>query len=96
MAGTINLPKDKNLFVMLDPALIERVMVNLITNAIAALDEIENHKKITIVINSNKGKLKIDVEYNGKGILKEGQQRFFVPYYRTKPNGSGIGVSLSR
>lgn len=88
--------KGENLFVMLDSALIEQVLVNLITNAIAALDQNKNTKMLNIHIHSSKGKLKINVEDNGKGILKEAQQRIFVPYYSTKPNGSGIGLSLSR
>ena len=36
------------------------------------------------------------IEDNGKGILASAQQRIFVPFYSTRPNGSGIGLSLSR
>jgi signal transduction histidine kinase len=38
----------------------------------------------------------ISIEDNGQGITKEALERIFIPFYTTKKNGSGIGLSLSR
>lgn len=67
-----------------------------VTNAISALKDITDNRQITIRMQSLKGQLKITIEDNGQGILKNAQKQIFIPFYSTKPNGSGIGLSLSR
>lgn len=79
----------------IDPVLIEQVLVNLINNAISALKK-QTNPKIDIEVKSNKNQLKISVIDNGQGILESAQARIFVPFYTTKPSGSGIGLSLSK
>jgi two-component system, NtrC family, nitrogen regulation sensor histidine kinase NtrY len=52
---------------------------------------------ITIKAFINKrGRLTIQVKDNGQGILKEVLDKIFIPFFTTKPKGSGIGLSLSR
>jgi len=93
---SINRPeKDSDIQAIIDPILIEQVMVNLVKNAIIALDDCKS-STITIRLSSIKGRLKVQIEDNGKGILAAAQQRIFVPFYSTRSNGSGIGLSLSR
>ncbi len=86
---------EAEIFAVIDPVLVEQVLVNLFNNAIAALKATEE-PVIRLKLETDKGKIKISVEDNGKGILDEAKQRIFVPFYSTKPNGSGIGLSLSR
>ena len=81
--------------VMLDPVLVEQVLVNLVKNAIAAVEEVES-PKIIIRLKTNKDNLSISVIDNGKGILKEALPKVFIPFYTTKHQGSGIGLSLSK
>ena len=79
-----------------DKELIEQVLINLIKNAIQSFDE-ENERIIELkAFTSDKGRPIISVKDNGSGIDEEALQRIFIPFYTTKKNGSGIGLSLSK
>lgn len=79
-----------------DEKLLNQVMINLLNNAIDALKSVD-HKKLIISVSENAmGRLKISIADNGKGIPAEEVEKIFVPFYTTKENGSGIGLSLSR
>ena len=82
-----------NLQVHVDEKLIEQVLINLIKNALEAGTE---DSKIQIRAFEENGKVKIEVEDNGTGIPAEIIDNIFVPFYTTKKEGSGIGLSLSR
>src|SRR5690606_14262471 len=75
---------------------IEQVLINLILNAIDATDQIEN-AQINISASLNlKGQTTILVKDNGTGIPDEILDSIYVPFFTTKKNGSGIGLSLSK
>jgi len=79
-----------------DPNLLEQVLINLIKNA---MDALEGQKKGTIhlhLVKNANGKVSIQVADNGPGIPAEKLDQIFVPFYTTKESGSGIGLSLSR
>ena len=78
-----------------DYDLIEQVMINLLLNAI---DAVKNQEKpqITVGIKNELNKYKISIHDNGKGIEPEELEKIFIPFYTTKKEGSGIGLSLSR
>ena len=79
-----------------DEQLIEQVIINLIKNAIHAVEGRDN-AKIKLLSNLNsRGKTIIQVVDNGPGILPNVLERIFIPFFTTKPQGSGIGLSLSR
>jgi nitrogen fixation/metabolism regulation signal transduction histidine kinase len=79
-----------------DVELIEQVIINLLKNAIDASKD-RDEPTVTITTGRNKsGKCKITVADNGVGIEKEKLEQIFVPFYTTKEEGSGIGLSLSR
>ena len=46
--------------------------------------------------NKQKERIIFTIKDNGEGILPEVRERIFVPFFTTKPNGSGIGLSLCR
>jgi len=80
----------------LDEKLIEQVLINLIQNSIKALEETSDPViKIRGFI-SRRGRPTIQVIDNGMGILKEVLDKIFIPFFTTRPSGSGIGLSLSR
>jgi len=79
----------------IDTHLIEQVLINLIINA---RDACENQADSKILVSAQKFKdgVQIKVADNGKGIPSEILETVFVPFYSTKKNGSGIGLSLSK
>jgi two-component system nitrogen regulation sensor histidine kinase NtrY len=87
-------PRDLLLFADCD--LIEQVLINLTQNAIHALVESEE-KFITLSSHLDQnGKIIIEVTDSGKGIEEDALNKIFIPFFTTKKNGSGIGLSLSK
>ena len=79
-----------------DPELIEQVLINLLLNAFQA---VEKRKKAQIELNAlmdGRGRIIIQVVDNGPGISDENLEKIFIPFFSTKEEGSGIGLSLSR
>jgi two-component system, NtrC family, nitrogen regulation sensor histidine kinase NtrY len=79
-----------------DQALIEQVLINLIKNAIEAVSHDGSGKIIVEVVKKPIGTVNVSVIDNGTGIDQENISKIFVPFFTTKPKGSGIGLSLSR
>ena len=79
-----------------DPDLFEQVLINLIRNAVEAVEG-RDDPKISLDIEEIPGyQVKIKVEDNGPGMNKEILDKIFIPFFSTKQGGSGIGLSLSR
>ena len=78
-----------------DPRLIEQVLINLVTNSIYALRTV-SHPRITLRGYSHQEQTMIEVIDNGVGIEPDKLDQIFVPFFSTKEQGSGIGLSLSR
>ncbi|MFO7828145.1 MAG: HAMP domain-containing sensor histidine kinase [Bacteroidales bacterium] len=75
---------------------IEQVVINLLINAIDAVKDQEK-AEISIQIDADStNHPKIIIADNGKGIDAEELDKIFIPFYTTKKEGSGIGLSLSR
>lgn len=85
-----------NLIINADPELIQQVLINLIKNAIQALQECENKIIEVKAFQDEKNKTLIAIRDNGPGIEEDAQSRIFIPFFTTKKTGSGIGLSLSR
>lgn len=83
------------LTIQADVEMIERVLINLLKNAIEALAETPN-ARLELVGKYDESAVKIEVTDNGPGIIREALEHIFVPFYTTKRTGSGIGLSLSR
>lgn len=86
----------ENLEIVADPDLLEHVLINLIKNSIQAIGKSDSGSiKLTSEINE-RGRAVIKVFDNGPGISDEIIDRIFVPFYSTKKEGSGIGLSISQ
>lgn len=79
-----------------DPELIEQALINLLLNALHAVEGRENAKIILRAQLDGRSRTIIQVQDNGYGISKENMDKVFIPFYSTKEEGSGIGLSLSR
>ncbi|MBB1387436.1 histidine kinase [Pseudoalteromonas sp. SG45-5] len=91
--------------VMLDNSQIEQVLVNLVKNALEVLATSQQHNAqnpnktptIQLTLAQNHAQqLYIEVSDNGPGIAEHVIDMVFVPFFTTKQQGSGIGLSLSR
>ena len=85
-----------NLELTADQDLIEQVLINLITNSISAVSNCAEPCIQLIGKFDNRGNINIQVIDNGKGIPEDLQEKIFIPFFTTKKEGSGIGLSLSR
>jgi len=79
----------------IDEVQLKLVLINLIKNAIQSLN-VQKEKLIEINAGISKNKKFIEVKDNGPGIPSELIDEIFVPFFTTKTNGSGIGLSLSK
>ena len=84
--------KTPDLLIYIDESQIVQVLNNLIKNAVQAE---ANSIRISAELNSE-DRTVISVTNNGKPVPLRQQEEIFVPFYTTKPNGTGIGLSLSR
>lgn len=84
---------EKLLEIEADRGQIEQVLINLIKNANEAMENCE-HKWIEVGFTMNHDKSQITIKDNGVGIANS--SNLFVPFYSTKAQGSGIGLTLSK
>ncbi len=80
----------------IDQEQIEQVLINLIRNSIHAVAECEQPQIELTAFLDTRGRIAIQISDNGPGILKDVIDKIFIPFFTTKTNGSGIGLSLSR
>lgn len=83
------------LFASADESLLEQVIINLLRNAMDAVPH-DGTGIIRIVLAKRNPRTTIVISDNGPGIDEEVLPRIFIPFFTTKPKGSGIGLSLSR
>lgn len=79
-----------------DEKLLTHVLLNLLNNAVQALEGMDD-KRIEITVEPMQAQsLRLKVIDNGKGFSPEEQDKLFLPFYTSRENGSGIGLSISR
>lgn len=89
--------EDENLKLMIDRSQIEQVLINLLKNAGEACAEQPDPEVIVETsYQAEKHILQLSVKDNGCGILPEVLDKIFIPFFTTKPTGSGIGLSLCK
>ncbi len=95
---SLEMTHDRNISrIWADKKLLNQVMINLLNNAMDAVIENEGDRKIEVeVFTLHSQRLRIKVSNNGPHIPPELQEKIFVPFFTTKQNGSGIGLSISQ
>jgi nitrogen fixation/metabolism regulation signal transduction histidine kinase len=78
-----------------DEKLVEQVLINLVTNSIYALENRPN-PFVQVMFVNHQDYLALEIKDNGKGIPAENMDKIFVPFFTTRSNGSGIGLTISR
>ncbi|MHB9030300.1 MAG: sensor histidine kinase [Candidatus Latescibacterota bacterium] len=79
-----------------DPDLLEQVLINLVQNSVQALAGVPNGKITLRAGVDDLGRVLIQAADNGPGIMEDVLAKVFIPFFTTKRDGSGIGLSLSR
>lgn len=86
---------DFNRWILVDPNQMEQVFINLLTNSMFALQDKEN-KEITISAEHKDKRLYINITDTGNGIESEIEDKIFLPFFTTRKEGAGIGLTLSK
>lgn len=79
-----------------DPDLIDQVLINLVLNAIDAVKNSDSPEVSLVAYNNQNNRTIIEVADNGTGIKPDIIDKIFMPFFTSKKEGSGIGLSLSR
>ncbi|MBM3302633.1 MAG: ATP-binding protein [Deltaproteobacteria bacterium] len=75
-----------------DPPLVRQVVLNLLDNAVHAIDEAGT---VTVTTTSRDDAVEISVQDDGCGIPEENVRKIFTPFFSTKPQGRGTGLGLA-
>lgn len=81
--------------ILIDKNQMEQVIINLITNSIHSLKE-KAEKKIFLSSYTENNRFFITISDNGKGIDPEIRDKVFLPFFTTRKDGAGIGLTLSK
>lgn len=79
-----------------DAELLDQALINLVRNAIEALRETPSGQIVLSAYRESDGRIAISVADNGPGIPPDQREKVFVPFFTTKRQGSGIGLTLVR
>ena len=77
----------------LDRDQIKRVLINLLDNAVAAVQN-DGEIRLSTHYNRGRGVVTLDVADNGSGLAPEMRTKIFEPYFSTKENGTGLGLTI--
>jgi two-component system nitrogen regulation sensor histidine kinase NtrY len=87
--------KEPHITIAADMHLVEQVLINLLLNAAEAVKEIKE-PRISLSAYKELNRTILKIADNGVGIAPEILDQIFIPFFSTRKNGSGIGLSLSK
>lgn len=85
---------DPDLVVRCDPNRLDQVLVNLISNALDAMDG-QDKSRLDLVAAAADGFARLEIRDSGPGLSEEWPQHAFEPFYTTKAPGTGLGLGLA-
>jgi len=85
----------KSIFISVDGTELERVVINLLANALHAVKDNDDSKLVTIRISVEKSEVLLQVIDNGHGIDDKTKDKIFDPFFTTKGVGEGTGLGLA-
>ena len=86
---------ESDYFIYGDAGQIEQVLVNLVDNAVRAMQEVEGHRRLVLRLQSSAHYVDLVVEDSGSGIDIGTRARLFEPFYTTRKVGDGLGLGLA-
>lgn len=85
---------DSPLMLVCDPEQIHQVLLNLVLNAVEAMEQGEGNSFLCITARSRDGQASISVSDTGRGIPRDRCEQLFDPFVTTKTSGGGLGLSI--
>ena len=82
--------------VLVDPELMEHVLINLLLNAVDAVADTRDPRIEISTSRDQKGCVSISITDNGEGIDEATAEKIFIPFFTTRKDGSGIGLALTK
>ena len=82
--------------VIADRVQIQQVLLNLIRNAMDAMETSQTRDLVVAIAPADSGHVRISVTDSGSGIAPEIAEQLFQPFITTKRQGMGVGLSISR
>jgi two-component system, NtrC family, nitrogen regulation sensor histidine kinase NtrY len=92
----VTMIEPETLEVSADAELLDQALINLLRNAMEALRDASAGRIVLAGSMETGGHVAIAVADNGPGIPAEQREKIFVPFYTTKRQGSGVGLTLVR
>ena len=86
--------EEEEIITVMDRTQLVRIITNLVKNAIQAIPEEQQEKKINVSVQKVESFVTIAVKYNGIGIEKENIEHIFEPKFTTKTSGMGLGLGI--
>jgi two-component system, LuxR family, sensor kinase FixL len=83
-------------FVLADKVQVQQVLLNLMRNAIEAMEDVEKRELVIATSMLKDNLIEISVSDTGPGIAPEVSAQLFQPFVTTKPHGMGVGLSICR
>ncbi|HLB00230.1 MAG TPA: ATP-binding protein, partial [Bacteroidota bacterium] len=91
---TVDLALDRGLpRLTADRKLLQQLLWNIILNALQATDD---GGRVSVSTGSGNGSVTVTIRDSGKGILRSDRENIFKPFYTTKHQGTGLGLTISR
>lgn len=78
----------------LDAEQINRVMINLLDNAVAAINKVNGRIEITVTYDEQHHRAGVSVADDGPGVPSSSKRKIFEPYFSTKKSGTGLGLAI--
>jgi len=92
----LELPKE-SVKLMIDAIEIQQVLINLIRNSIEALSNVEGPRQVRLQVQAENGKkIQVKIIDNGPGIKASISEQLFLPFFSTKKQGMGLGMSICK
>jgi signal transduction histidine kinase len=88
---TENLPQ-----ITADPVQLQQVLLNLIMNGIDAMKDVKGTRELIIRSRNENNQIVVSITDTGVGLPREQSEQIFNAFYTTKPQGTGMGLSISR
>jgi C4-dicarboxylate-specific signal transduction histidine kinase len=80
-----------------DRVQLQQVLLNLVVNAMDAMSSVNDRRRELTIVSSRKADgVFVEVHDSGPGLAPEAAERLFEAFYTTKPEGLGIGLSISQ